>query len=37
MKMKTIAITEATHKKLTNLGKKGESYEDIIKRLLKIK
>ena len=31
--IKTIKITETTHKKLTQLGKKGETYDQIILRL----
>ena len=31
----TIVITKETREKLKNLGKKGESYEHIIRRLLK--
>jgi len=33
----TIQLTPATRDKLKELGKKGESYEDIILRLLKNK
>ena len=32
--MKTIKITEKTHEMLTVLGKKGETYDQIIKRLI---
>ncbi len=31
--LKTIKIKEETHKKLLNLGKKGESFDKIINRL----
>ncbi len=30
----TIAVTKETAAKLAKLGKKGESYEDILKKLL---
>lgn len=33
--LKTIKIKEETHKKLVELGKKNESFDDIINRLLK--
>lgn len=33
--LKTIKIREEVHRKLTVLGKKGESFSDIIVRLLK--
>ncbi len=33
-KVSSIQITEETKKELARLGKKGDSYEDIIKRLL---
>ena len=32
--LKTIKIKEKTHKRLLNLGKKGESFDDIINRLI---
>ena len=32
---KTIKISEETHKKLTDLGFKKETYDDIINRLIK--
>jgi len=31
---KTIQVTKATHDKLASLGKKGDTYEAIIARLL---
>jgi len=31
---KTIRVSEETHEKLTELGKKGEAYNKIISRLL---
>jgi len=31
---KTLKINEETHKKLCDLGNKGESFDDIIKRLI---
>ena len=34
--MKTIKITEETHKMLTEIGKKGQSYNTIIFNLIKI-
>lgn len=34
-KLKTIKIRKNTHKKLTELGKKGETFSDIINRLIK--
>ena len=34
MKRTTISMDEGTKKQLTSLGKKGESYEDILQRLL---
>lgn len=34
-KFKTIKIKEDTHKKLTGLGKKGETFSKIIDRLIK--
>lgn len=33
-KLKTIKIKEETHKKLVEIGKKGETFSDIIKRLV---
>ena len=33
--MKTIALSEETHEKLRALGEKGESFEEIILKLLK--
>ena len=35
--IKTIRITEETHQKLKDAGKKGQTFEDIILRLLEIK
>ena len=32
--IKTIRLSEGTHKKLEEFGNKGETFEDIIKRLL---
>ena len=32
--MKTITVKDKTHAELTNIGKKGESYDDIIQRLI---
>ena len=32
--VKTITVKEKTHDRLTKIGKKGETYEDIIIRLL---
>lgn len=32
--IKHIKISEETHEKLTSMGKKGETYDDIISRLL---
>ena len=32
--VKTIRLTDETHKQLEEAGKKGETFEDIIKRLL---
>ncbi|MBS3156166.1 hypothetical protein J4413_02955 [Candidatus Woesearchaeota archaeon] len=34
-KLKTMKIREEVHKKLMALGKKGESFSDIIERLIK--
>ena len=34
-KLKTVKIKEETHKKLIGLGKKGETFSDIINRLIK--
>ena len=34
MEYTTIRISEETHKRLEEFGKKGESFEDIVKRLL---
>jgi predicted CopG family antitoxin len=34
-KLKTLKIKEATHKNLLELGKKGESFSDIIDKLIK--
>lgn len=31
---KTLKISEETHKRLKNLGSKGETFDDIIRRLL---
>jgi len=33
-KLKTMKIREEIHKKLITLGKKGESFSDIIERLI---
>ena len=33
--MKLIKIKESTHKKLTAVGKKGETYDELILRILK--
>jgi len=33
--MKCMKITEEVHKRLTELGKKGETYSDIISKLIK--
>lgn len=33
--MKTITIKDETHAQLTEIGKKGETYDEIIQRLLK--
>ena len=32
--MKTVKVTETTHERLTKIGDKGQSYEDIIVDLL---
>jgi len=32
---KLIRVSEETHRKLTDLGKKGETYDEIVVRLLK--
>ena len=32
--MKTITVKDETHAELTIIGKKGESYDDIIQRLI---
>ena len=32
--LKTIKIREEVHKKLVGLGKKGESFSDVIERLI---
>ncbi len=37
LKITTIQIDDKVHKKLTELGFKGESYNDILVRLLKLK
>lgn len=34
-KLKTMKIREEVHSKLIELGKKGESFSDIIERLIK--
>ena len=34
-KLKTIKIREGTHKKLLDKGKKGETFSDIIEKLIK--
>lgn len=31
---KLIRVSDETHKKLTELGKMGDSYEEVIKRLI---
>ena len=31
--MKTITVKDETHAELTRIGKKGESYDDVIQRL----
>ena len=36
-KLKTIKIKEEIHKKLIGIGKKGETFSDIIERLIKEK
>jgi len=36
-KLKTIKIREDTHKKLVEIGRKGETFSDIIDRLIKEK
>lgn len=33
--LKTVKIREAVHKKLVELGKKSESFSDIIEKLIK--
>ena len=33
-KMKTVKISEETHAKLKQLGKKGDTFNDIIERLI---
>jgi len=33
-KLKTIKIKEETHKKLAELGKKGDSFDDLINMLI---
>ena len=35
LKLKTIKIREDVHKKLMELGKKGESFSDIIEKIIK--
>ncbi len=32
--LKTLKIKEETHKRLTDLGKKGESFDDLINRII---
>jgi predicted CopG family antitoxin len=32
--MKTITVKDETHAELTRIGKKGESYDDVIQRLI---
>ncbi len=32
--LKTLKIKEKTHKRLTELGKKGESFSDLIDRII---
>ena len=32
--MKTLKIKEKTHERLRNFGKKGETFDDVINRLL---
>lgn len=34
--MKTLKIKEETHKKLEGIGKKGDTFDDIINRLIEI-
>ena len=34
--VKTIKISEETHTELNNIGVRGESFEDIVKRLIKV-
>jgi hypothetical protein len=36
MRKKTIKINEPTHSNLENLGKKGETFDDIINRLIRM-
>ena len=36
MIMKTIRVSEETHAKLSHLGLKSETYNDIIERLIKV-
>lgn len=35
IKMKIIKVTEKTHEELKELGKKGETFDDIIQRLIR--
>lgn len=35
-KLKTVKIKEEIHTKLVELGKKGETFSDIIKRLIEL-
>ena len=32
--LKTLKIKEKTHKRLTDLGKKGETFDDVINRII---
>lgn len=34
-KLKTIKVREAVHKRLLEIGRKGETFSDIIERLIK--
>jgi len=33
--MKTVRVSNETHEKLTEIGNKGQSYSDIIEKLIK--
>ena len=37
LKLTTLQVDDQVHKKLTQLGYKGESYNQILRRLLKLK